>query len=596
MPFMTDPAGWRLNYGGVEFGPYTTTTSFRYKPEKDRTGRTTKFNRYTISFKSIVAQTSVHASFPSVRAALSKNGRPFIFTGRAWGDFYVNTGRARDVENGPWVTDVQCRNLGGADRLIEVSWTIDFCIPECRDARYQSVPMEFAFSLTFNIDEFGYTTRTMNGWLKIPQNRDTPYSNVPQDSADDYLLDALPAKLPNFRRTYPSRELNEDRSELKFTVVDQELDRAAPPPGIVRESGSMDLSSDNAAAAVWSATLNYSCECGKDGQIADAIKAAEMFVAWKKQWFLAAARKTKSSNQVVPMSFRFAEPDALGRKKLEYSVTMMVTAGLGELLTNSGMWKQADGRGDWEAWTTSLLAGPMSHRGWAKLDFTTGDDTIVDLCSFGPLDNANRGASDVPDMRDVITNNFEPVPPEKSWIYYENHLHLEGDDGAVLIRLMPKKPLTDKTDLDADGIDAGKELVLGATVAGTLNRVIGGGVGNLFGGFPGGSGLGSALATNFGENKGERIRRPMQVVVMKGEALRVGFAIPQPSLKTVNGVKMIPANDAKKGDGFKSGFFRHNGVQPIFYARWQLRYVPDSDLPDLPMPLLPNPILNPQIA
>jgi hypothetical protein len=83
----------------------------------------------------------------------------------------------------------------------------------------------------------------------------------------------------------------------------------------------------------------------------------------------------------------------------------------------------------------------------------------------------------------------------------------------------------------------------------------------------------------------------MQWVIMVGEAVRIGFPIPEPTLETVNGVRVLRSDRNDAGEGFKQWVDYHNGIQPFYRAKWKLRFMPVSDLPDMPLPPAPNPIM-----
>jgi hypothetical protein len=96
-----------------------------------------------------------------------------------------------------------------------------------------------------------------------------------------------------------------------------------------------------------------------------------------------------------------------------------------------------------------------------------------------------------------------------------------------------------------------------------------------------------------GSNSATAVARPQQWVIMVGEAVRIGWEIPQPKLEKVNGVPVLLSNRPDLGEGFKMWADFGNGIQPFYKAKWKLRYAINGDLPNIPLPPAPNPLLAP---
>jgi hypothetical protein len=590
-------AGTVLSYNGVLFGPYTETTAYSVRPVPDPSGRTISHNAFNLSFETKVSSAQLNSLVPLWRQALTKNGGVFIYTGRPTGDLYVNTRGVRDVENGPFVREVSFKNHG--TQGITLNWSIEFKIPDCPDAVFRGRPMEFSYTVATQIDEAGYTTRTINLRVKVPQNREVPGSRISQDSADLYLEQLTPQLARGFRRRWGGRNLNEDRSEMTWTVIDEELTGPAPPPGIVTETANVSYSSNNAAGAAWVASLSYACEVAKDGSLNTAIDAATNFIRHRQQQLIVASGRQvelgagrnagRENVGVVPMRYRIGEPEALGRRKFEFSIDYTVAAPLSAMLAQSGIWTVSPDRGNWQVWSTSLLGTAFNPRGTAGIVFTPGQDRIVDLCGF---ERAPPPAN-IRELRArALANAFDPVEQEASWAYYFNALHLDQDSGTITTRTLAAAPIGPSVDRKG-GFNAVDLIGTGTSVLFNQFRgIIGGGIrpGGGFNNFippPAGRLENNPLE---GANTSVRVARPQQFVIMSGEALRVGFPVPEPVLLEVFGLKLIPSNRVDRGEGFRQAPVWHNGIQPFYYAKWKLRYAVDGDLPDQQLPPLPNPM------
>jgi len=584
-------AGTTLSYNGVEFGPYTETTGFSVRPKMDSSGRTVAYNQFEMRFRTVASGSDVGTLVPRWRAALTKSGGSFVMTGRPGGDLYVNTRGVRDVAHGPIPTEVSCQFHG--TRSVTIDWSLSFAIPECDAARYSGIS-EFTYTVTFEVDELGYSKRTLNGRLKVANNRRNPGDRFSADSADDYWEKVQPALLPGFRRSYGPRTLSEDRSELTFSIVDDELLGPAPPPGVVNQDGSVRFSSENGVGVVWNGTLSYSAEVAKGGSIDDAIKGFWQFCQWRFKNMSRIARDVVQGKEKVPMavfptSWEIVEPDSFGAKKVEFSVSFLLTTTIDQLLTKAGLWTVTPGHGDWKRWSQSLVTNSFNPRGWAGLTFDQTQDRITDLCDRGPLRIPADKVLDEKELKNKgIADLFPPVDPANSWIMFENTIHIEQDSGVVGTRLLPTEPLTDRTDRDGQ-VDAGNLPTLppGLTGGGVVG---GGGVGNNQPGRPR-----NILEPEYlpdGKNLATRTARPQTFIIMKGKAARVKFPCWEPTLTDVNGVPVIPANRADRGEGFRQKVVWNNGRDAVNKAEWRLRFLVDGDLPDLPLPPAPNPTLD----
>lgn len=129
------PAVGVLSYNSVVFGPYTETVSSSCTPVPDSSGRTIAYNRYVMSFKTVVytipsaSQTNQYSAdkiVTAMRKALTKNGGPFICTGRGIGDFAINVGNVRDVKNGPMPKVLSFQPAVGQQNASIINWQIEF--------------------------------------------------------------------------------------------------------------------------------------------------------------------------------------------------------------------------------------------------------------------------------------------------------------------------------------------------------------------------------------------------------------------------------------------------------------------------------------
>src|SRR5687768_13145838 len=142
-------------------------------------------------------------------------------TGTGFGNITVNGAGsgARDVMWGPIPQLLKFQHLG--ERAFECTFTVSWSAPTCADAVYEGQPLEVAYRLEFEPDRSGYTTRRYVGFLRIPLTRQSASSRRLTDSADSWRERINPALLPGFRRTYGPFVLNEAKTRLDWSIVDE---------------------------------------------------------------------------------------------------------------------------------------------------------------------------------------------------------------------------------------------------------------------------------------------------------------------------------------------------------------------------------------
>lgn len=596
-----------LTYNGVPFGPVTRTTGVSIKPVEDAAGRTTVYNQYDITLESWfggVAKGFTDLTANLCRQALTKNGGPLILTHRAIGDIRVNVGEVRDVMNGPKVRELSFEPAVGGDLMSKLRWSISFCIPECRDAVYKFRAMEFCYTVSYQLTN-GYTTRSIQGHIKVPQNRVANGARFPQDSADDYREDIVVPPPEGFRIVYGPFNLSMDRSTLNFSYQHVEMGRNNLPEGVVEATASQTMSTTQAGMAQWQTTISATYEVPKDGEFRDAVQAFRDLLRERVNSF----RKQKFKNEkgqdescaIFPVAMTVTEPEIYGPRKLTFSVTLRTIGRLDNIL-NSGIWKRTSTAGvdKWRDWYLSVNSSALDPRGYAQLKYDIGEDRIIDLCDANAV-LLPQGSGGTGLMDGNLLGGLFPRPDRAtSWLSYECHVTVERDDGNSLVRDMPETELTSEDDpvgfdpydfsvvgtvigsaVNAGGVgqsasyQAGQVAgsAIGASLSGAVNA---GGVGNPLSGLISVISVGAAEGANKVIN-GVRSRKAAYVITLEGKAARVGFEIPEPALREVNKIPVVPLNKVGDGTGFKTGLIAMS-VLPIYGATWRLRYGLEGDL------------------
>lgn len=619
-----------LSYNGVSFGPYTRTTSVSARIVETTDGRSVRYHQYTCTFESHIRganQAEVDAIAVRSRQALTKNGMAFVCTKRAIGDFRINVGNVRDVNNGPKVSELSFEPAKG-DALVSVlRWQITFCIPECQDAAYRFRAMDFSFSLSYNLVN-GYTTRTVRGALMIPQNRFANGERFPQDSAD-YYREQVFVEPPEGFRPVPGINitLSPDRGTINFDYAHTEMGRNITPPGLVEWDMSQTMTcSTPTLAAQWQITFTGNGELKKDGQFRDAVvafftdvrsrmlqlaaaprKPVVFFAQVGKPWLDDLLNKQPVPVTAIPIAFTATEPSIYGQqRKVSMSITFQSVAKL-ETILNSGIWTKlpTQNAGSWRRWWLSVKDTTFHPRGYARLEYDIGDDRITDLCDAGLTRLKQDRLKVAADIGGLIQNALASVTnfdAQTSWIHYDCSVKIEQDTGNSLVRTMPDRSPTRADDRSA-GFDPTTSDLRSASYVGIANGLAGGFTGGILinnqvpaGANNGGAGpfVGNQLVNTItaSDNVAVRGRKSTTFIIISGTAIRAGFPVPEPSIKTYAGLPVMP--DMKPGDGYGFVQSQKNLVAcPMYSAKWSLRYAVEGDMPKNAPMQIPRNILFP---
>lgn len=620
---MALPELGELRYGNVQFGPYTRTTGVSGSVVETTDGRSVRYIQYTINFEStITGDTSAQVDAIALRCrrVLSKNGLAFVCTKRAVGDFRVNEGPIRDVNNGPKPKEVSFEPAVGGDLTAKLRWSISFCIPECQNAAFKGRAMDFSYTVNYTVAN-GYTTRTISGKLMIPQNRIANGERFSQDSADNYR-EAIYLEPPvGFKpQGGINVTLSEDRGTLSFSYAHVEMGRNIPPPKIVEVSASQTMSSNAPALTGWQVTISGNYEIAKDGQFRDALNAFDELVQYRlaqasqqiaiQNPTLRAQAGVQANQKVfwLPIAATLSDPEIYGARKVNLSYTFQSIGDLQAHL-NSGIWTRLPGQqgpNAWRRWWLSVRDNAFHPRGYARLLFDVGDDRIVDLCDPGaPRPNiaaiGGQGQVQQNELRGGGLLGKVP-PPQNSWLHYECSVQIVKDDGNNLVSVIPAENRELVGNIAFDPINRPQSAVLGraSSVPNGSNFITGqseligqpsqvpSGTNFLSGGngafneqpAGGQSGLlvgGGKIENNLkpenvkGDDKPVKSRNPTYHIILSGKAARVYYEIPYPSILAINDVPVIPINDLDTGYGFKV-VQKQLLAMPIFYASWRLKF------------------------
>jgi hypothetical protein len=226
------PSIGTLSYNGVVFDSAAKVrVSCEY--EKDSTGRTTTNLIIKLTVEALLAP-SDDESVDSLRSKLGEQGKTLIYTGNS---FPININNpydgnsVADVAFGPSPRELAWRPLGGGVSGT-IIWQVVATIPACGGEPDGFSLREFVYSVSFDINERGATTRTISGHYKIPLSRFDRASGLIGTGTRDVVTtadtyrDEILSRFIGFKG-YTRRSnftLSEDKATLAFTIVDAQIE------------------------------------------------------------------------------------------------------------------------------------------------------------------------------------------------------------------------------------------------------------------------------------------------------------------------------------------------------------------------------------
>lgn len=546
--------------GTVEYNGYafdgTAHLTMNVDAVQDEAQRTIVYHRHVLHVSAIIQNDSgTDSDMLSLRRLLGEQGRFLRFINRGFGnDLIVNAaggGGLRDVKFGPKPKVVKWEPIAHI-RAHEVEWEVEVCVPICDNGTTRtSGIMALNYDVSFDIDERGFTTRTITGYIEIAMTR---FGRAIPDIADaNTYLDAYnTTPLSGFHRTQ-SRHLSLDKSRLDFSVTDREIDSPnAYPAGVVaincRHRAGWRLDSGLPRNRI---TCEIEMAADRPQEHALLIFAAiyNQRLAVAKAATAAATSTsggtTSATGAVIIDEFEIEEEIFSNRSS--FSLAYRIPASLKEFIFKAGIW--VDLPTNWPAWDLSMVK-VHSQRGWAELGVLATDDSIVDLCQVGQQGYQPRQNQIVKQAKSPLAPLKNERPdPKNSWIAYGHSTTVIRDDLTTRQRIL-QPTIADTTQYQPNDF------------AGLV--------------YPAKTGKDDIIQEG-GQNS--------YYVMVTGHATRAGWEIPRPRYEKF-GTSDAPATEV---DGVFSMRLAGNAFGlPIYQAVWRLMYaIPFS--PNRVDPL-PNPL------
>lgn len=543
----------KVTYNGFEF-PDRSNFSVGESYVYDDSGRTVKATRFTLRVKSILVGdggSTTESDFfagPEVhtaRQALSKAGGSLKiehdgFTPRPHWVIGPDTASIKDSSWGPKPKLLQWDPIGHTN-AIEVTWECEFEIPVCDGSGSPAFTgvSQFNYSVSFSMDNRGFTTRRINGVLEIAVTRSAASPRAVIDSADNYRHLVEFPKPHNFERT-SDWQVSTDAKFATFSIVDSEIRSPnAWPVGVTNIQATHRVSRNIAALARIANTISATIELAPDQHKSRA---------WLIFSSIVQQRSAFASTYVFFESIDVVEELFDNRVSFQLSYRLLSKVDMVAFFGETGLFQPLNwSTGDqWQEWSDSMSAltpfdGTNTNRARAGLRHEFETDKIVDLCDNDPGDVPEKPESPTAHGYTAPPSLCNETPPAPySWLVYDLAIKYDEDSPAhIAVQLKPQ-------DLDHKVFDPNNPTANFPDVTAGVTRFI-------------------------------EERAGYQTITLYGYAERAGYPIVKPGKITIGGRLLRPIGKGK----FMSKFLGTYLCVKKFGAAWVQKYVIDEPMTDV---------------
>jgi len=554
-------------------------SSISSKPVRDDAGWTVVAVEHTLDVVGYVTA-PVGTTMAQAREDLNTSGGHLTYLDKGF-DIEVNAAGStvRDVAWGPHPQVLDFTPLGGDCNAARVHWRVTTRIPECCEA-VSSVRrlMAVNFEVSYSIDECGYNTEQVSGYIEIPMTRRSPGDRVPPDCVDLYTEEVLGRRPPaaGFRRKGQTRKVSKDRRRLDFSWSDEEM-----PSPLPRKVGDIQCTHEcettlRQGFRTWVISLDASIKMARGVPKSEALKVFFKLIETKRPGRGSVPPGARTLIMFLPQRFKVSD-DVFGKgSRFSLQATYVQRGPVWAFLLSSKLWDPIEGE-NYEAWRASMQEeGASRPTGGANLLTRAGEALIVDLCLSGKPATPGESAAKPPpaprrtDVRDKDDPVKPPKPPsDESWLRYENRLRYRETPNRARHRPLPSSPRPDPGRIPGSPPPRSPEAT---DDAGRLD------------GFTGAHG--PAMSQD-GRPRDvfQEAASPGGTIVLEGYGVRYGHRVPVPHLKNIGGVPAVEMGRETEETSYEASL----GV-PLFRTDWVIEYA----LPELPSGALPttgNPFL-----
>ena len=358
-----------------------------------------------------------------------------------------------DPTFGPFPTIINWKPAG-SNRAVHVTWSVEVTIPECcgdsQSTGLNNNFLEHNFSVNWNIDEQGATTRTINGYFETPGYRTSPGSGLLANQTVANTADArweqIFSRFPHvqgFRRS-SNHALSLDKRQVNYTIVDIEIPSDNPMyPYMVN----MDVR--QRVSAHYPELFKPHVSVSGSITITPGVPRHWAYLAFakivKERYDKAKTVppfRSKGLGNIEPSqkpnrflsSYSFEE-DLFGRE-FHFEFSWWFLCNITDVFKGSGLFlKIAKDNPNWISWTQSMAQLPQSARGLAKMRHNANDDNLLFICNSGtpPSGLNNFATKAIAFVPESLQDEIEQSPTQdQSYQYAEAEVGVETNVAGIL--------------------------------------------------------------------------------------------------------------------------------------------------------------------
>lgn len=594
------PAVGTVSYNGFRF-PAAFEARIKGSAVYDAADVSIKYVRYVLDISTIIASSdamvgigisgndptvSIDTAIKKIRSRLLEPGKDLIISLQGFGDIkiYTNTagpktynsqsqnqsqnqpsggssgqsGGQSDINLGPKPRELLWEPIG-SNKACRLVWQVEFCVKECDNDQKNNYGgnagyTAFTYEASWNVDDEGLTTRTIDGVFEIPVSRMGDFTS---DRAERLrALMQLRVPIPTgFKRAAQNYTESADKKALKFVIVDKEIQSEHPYPDfMVKVRLIQTVESEGPAFKEYKVKITGSATVAPGvpkalGLIILTKLVKQRYQAGFQRIAVALKDSSKSQSKTTMMfpypSYLMIEEDIFNRS-FRFSFAWYFVANLKVFLTATGMFKPLET--DWEEWANSLISvRTTSPKGYSALGMQSNQEAIISICdpNVSPKILESKTVHDY-DPYVQFLFSYEAPPVQSSYMKYELEIQQQTDTPVMVLRNTttiqdPKKagaqkPTNDQTHTTIEGIYPTKENSQAPDTT-TLNHLQQSGVGST-------------------------------TIKLLGSAVRILYPPQTPRLESIGGRRCILV-DAKVA----TKVLRASETSPVLAAKWELTYV-----------------------
>ena len=417
------------------------------------------------------------------------------------------------------------------------------------------------YDVSYAHDELGFTTRTINGMLRIPQHGRT--SKV-FDTPENYR-DKIRIPMPRgYKSGGISTRVNAAQNELHFSVIHKQLDHEPYPAGLSKcnvtfsthgrageKGGGVlpfwtfmvqgDMETIPGFPKSWAALRFYQIAFARASLVYRALTAG--YSRAQKPVMLIVSADAVHQPYVRSSNFR-----------MSWGISGAVN---GQLFRPAVLYNPLPpDQSNYDAWVNTPYNAASLQRLWTaggQTGLRTLAPDIVDLCTPTYSATLNSAANGYPlgAAPDGFPSDFfgcQNVAPENSWLAYEPVAQLHRTENVEV----------NKHDVDAAIANLRSMLANGPSPQQSYGQ----------------TSTSSGQPYNASDDTTSRVGLPEQRLVFKGKAVRVHYPVSIPVIRSIEGVQLTLLHNVQESTPFAQLY----GGCSLYSGRWIQVYRPDKYL------------------